>query len=292
VTEDSSQELALTSDMETGLEEFDQTDMVIPRLQILHKEGRFRDTLTNEEFAPLERAILLGLVKQRILWHSTVDDGDLPMCKSPDHNTGYPNVDEDTKKDKRFPWDLSGFKQSDFSGDQPQLPCEGCKLKEWETHPDGKKPYCAEVYQLPLMYAPNEDSDLWIPAIVAFSKTGLKTLRNYLSGFQRRQAPLFSAVTRVELELNKRGGNIFSTPKFTKVDDIPQADWREHSLNFSSMKAFLQRPPREFEDEGGPAPSDNTARPPEQPSQQAAPPPEEPASTETPPAEDKNKLPF
>lgn len=290
--------------METGLEGFDQSDIVVPRLNIIHKEGQFEDSLTNERFETLERVILLGLVKQRILWPERLSESSdpKPMCKSNDHAVGFPNVDEDTKRDERFPWPLSGYNPENYDLEgQPELACEGCKLKDWGSHPDGKKPFCAEVYTFPLLYAPS-DNGQWLPAIVSFQKTGLKRTKNYLSAFARSGTPLFSCITQIGLDLNKRGDNKYSTPNFTKIGETSQRDWREYSTNFTSMRTFLQRKPRSEEDDGGsPAPkSDNVNRPAEsttepEPQREEQPPPKTEPPAETPPADaapDRNKLPF
>ena len=299
MTEQTGQELALPSDMETGLEGFDQSDMVVPRLNIIHKEGEFEDSLTNERFQTLERVILLGLVKQRILWPERLSESSdpKPMCKSNDHAIGFPNVDEDTRRDERFPWPLSGFNADnyDLTG-QPELACEGCKLKDWGSHPDGKKPFCAEVYTFPLLYDPN-GNDQWLPAIVSFQKTGLKTTKNYLSAFARSGTPLFASITKIGLDLNQRGDNKYSTPRFQKIGDTPQSDWREYSTSFTQMRTFLQRKPRSEEDDGGSAApaTDNVNRQPEtksEPPAKTEPPAETPPADATPASEDRNKLPF
>ena len=151
-------------DYDTGLEQFGVEDAVIPRLSIVHKDGQFKDSLTNAQFTTI-KVIILGLVKQRVLFHPVVDDGDWPMCKSADHDTGFPNMSDEQPKEKRFAllWDKAGFDPKDFPPDENgviRLPCDSCQLKEWGTHPDGKKPYCAEQFTLPILYDPDEDGSL------------------------------------------------------------------------------------------------------------------------------------
>jgi hypothetical protein len=96
-----------------GMEDVGATDLVIPRLQIVHKEGVFRDNLSKSEYSTLQ-VILLGLVKQRIMWDEDVEEGDRPQCKSPDFNMGFPQMREDIPKAKQFPWDMSNFSKADF----------------------------------------------------------------------------------------------------------------------------------------------------------------------------------
>ena len=42
---------------------------------------------------------------------------------------------------------------TDASGDLQvmPLPCDSCALKEWDTHPKGGKPWCAEQITFPIM---------------------------------------------------------------------------------------------------------------------------------------------
>lgn len=288
-----------SGNFETGLEDFGMEDAVVPRLQIVHKEGEFKDSLSGEQFGKIN-AIILGLVKQRILWHKDIDEGDMPMCKSPDHKFGFPNVSEDTKKDKRFPWGMSGFDPADYPPDENgiiALPCEGCQLKEWGSHPDGKKPYCAEQYTLPLLYSPNED-DSFVPAILTFQKTGIKPIRSYLTSFARTKNPAYTAITEISLTLQHRGQTDYSVPKLRRVGDTDPDDWREYSISYRSLRNFLTSHPTPRDDEDvEPTPSDNVNRPPatekakeqdkaEEPQQQ----PKEAA--EPAPAEDDDDLPF
>lgn len=253
-------------DYDTGLEQFGMEDAVIPRLSIVHKEQEFKDSLTNEQF-PKIKTIILGLQKQRVLFHHIVDDGDVPMCKSANFETGFPNVDEDVKKDKRFPWDKSGFDPSDYPPDENgliRLPCSGCQLKEWGSHPDGKKPYCAEQFTLPILYDPRE-TDEWVPALITFQKTSLKPLKSYITSFARSKSAAFQAITEISLTAEKRGSNEYSVPIFKRIGDTDEENWREFSTNFRSMRDFLTADPGSRDEDSGPAvsaPSGNVAKPP------------------------------
>lgn len=258
---------ANVSDYDTGLEQFDSSDAVIPRLSILHKEQEFKDSLTNEQF-PKIQTIILGLVKQRVLFHNIVDEGDMPMCKSANFETGFPNTSDDIKKDKRFPWDKSGFDPADFPPDDEgviRLPCSGCQLKEWGSHPDGKKPYCAEQFTLAILYDPRE-TDEWVPALVTFQKTSLKPLKAYLTSFARSKSAAFQAITEMSLTPEKRGSNEYSVPIFKRVGDTDEENWREFSTSYRNMKEFLTADPGTRDEEAsGPqvaAPSGNVAKPP------------------------------
>ncbi len=253
-------------DLDTGLDEFGLEDAVIPRLQIKHKEGVFKDSLSNQSFEKIS-VIILGLVKQRILWHSTVDDNDKPMCRSNDHEIGFPNFwpgsDADVPKDKRFPWEKSNFEPKDFPPDedgQVSLPCERCALKEWGSHPDGKKPYCSEQFTLAILFDPFENGG-WVPAILTIQKTGIKPLRSYLTAFKRSQSPAYTKVTEITLSQQSRGSNEYCVPQYRTIGDTDQENWREYSVSFGQMRNFLKEPPgpRSTEDDSTTtaAPSDN-----------------------------------
>ena len=244
--------VARPEDFETGLEEFGIEDAVIPRITIVHKEGLFKDSLSNQEFDKIT-CIILGLVKQRSLWHPTVDDGDWPMCRSMNHETGFPNESDEQPKDKRFPWEKSGFDKTDFPADDEgrvRLPCGSCQLKEWGSHPDGKKPYCSEQFTLPILYDPDGDG-IWVPAIVTFQKTALKGLKAYLSSFARSKSAAFQAVTEVTLRMEKKGSTDYSVPEFKKVGTTDEENWLEYSTNYRTMANFLRADPGSRDDSEG-----------------------------------------
>lgn len=238
-------------DYETGLEDFDMEDAVIPRLTIVHKEGEYKDSLSGEQFGKLN-IIILGLVKQRVLWHHTLDEGDWPMCRSHNHDEGIPNESDDQPKDKRFPWDKSGFEKKDFTENENGnilLPCSGCALKEWKSHPDGKKPYCAEQFALPILMDPKGDGELWVPSIFTVQKTGLRPLKTYLTSFSRSKSAAFTVVTEIGLDMLKKGTTDYSVPNFKTVGATDEENWREYSVAFRGMKEFLiQEPGSRVED--------------------------------------------
>lgn len=237
----------------TGLEDFGVTDSVIPRLQIVHKEGVFKDNLSNLTYHPL-RLIILGLVKQRILWHPEVDDKDpQPMCKSNDFQTGYPNLELTGKR--AFPWDKSGYDPNSVPvvGEQKPLPCANCQLKEWGSHPNGSNPYCSEQWTLPVYFDASGDAkeDAWSPALLTLQKSSIKPLRAYLTPFSRTNKPAFTSVCEVTLKVNTRGQVDYSIPTFTPIGESDRSRWMEFSDQFQQMKGYLQQPPRSFDEDGG-----------------------------------------
>jgi hypothetical protein len=271
----------------TGLEDFELTDAVIPRINIVHKEGVYKDNLSGQTFSTL-RLIIVGLVKQRILWHPDVDESkdSYPMCKSPNHETGYPNLEITGKK--AFPWDKAGFDPNNFPqvGAQKPLPCANCQLKEWGTHPTQDTPYCAEQFTLPIFYdADPEYQGNYVPAILTLQKSSIKPIRSYLTSFARSNKPAFTAICDSTLKVQTRGQVDYSVPSFVQVGESPRERWHEFSQAFAQMKSYLTSPPRSDE-EDVPAASnnENTAPDPWEQAQQAqAAPVQQPPAQQAPP---------
>lgn len=226
-----------------GLEDLDSSDLTIPRLRIDHKQGVLKDGQTGQEF-PEVFAVIFGLVKQRILWHPSIENDEKPMCKSPDFLSGYPNL-HPTKPNKAFPFSTAGFdpNSAPANGGLLQLPCEGCKLKEWGSHPMGDKPYCSEQHTLPMLYAESLDAlraGMHSPALFTVQKSGLKPSKNYLSPFAQRKRPVYSVMTRISLKQLSAGSNPYAIPVFSTIGETNTDDWMEYSERFAAMKMFLQ----------------------------------------------------
>lgn len=280
-------------EFETGLDDFDMEDAVVPRLTIVHPEQEFKDGLTGETFSKLN-VIILGLVKQRSLWHPTVDEGDWPMCRSQNHEIGFPNLSDKQPKEKVFPWAISGFDPADYEPDpdgQIRLPCSGCQLKEWKSHPDGKKPYCSEQFTLPLLYSEDPDGP-YAPAILSLQKTSLKPIKAYLTGFARSQTPAFSVITELTLEAAKRGTTTYSIAQLRKGPATDQDQWRSYAMQFRTMRDFLTADPGSVDEEedGVGTPSANVNTPPPAKEETAAA-PDEPAAKEAAVVEEEPKAP-
>lgn len=251
-------------DGETGLEDFDSSDISMPRLQIDHDEGVFRDSQTSDTFAELN-VIILGLHKGRLMWGelSDGDKQDAPLCKSPNFKDGFPNMDPDVGRDKNFPWS----KQNVFTPDDakpiqlddgrltaPSIPCASCFFKTWGSDPTGKKPWCSDEWTLPLLY--QDADDMWSPALFSVRRSGIKPAKNYLTPFSTRKIPTFKAVTKLSLQSAKRGKVEYSVPVFTKIGSTDERDWQDYLDNFKSAKAFLSQWPmpatqEEVEEESG-----------------------------------------
>jgi hypothetical protein len=294
--------VATTDEYENiGLEDIGAGDVVIPRLQILHRDAKFKNNLSGEEYEKLD-VILLGLVKQRIFWDEDPDEGDRPKCKSPDFERGFPNTSEDIPKDKRFPWDLSNFNPADFPPEQGlnglvTLPCASCIFKEWDKG-NWKNPPCNEQHTYPLLYTPDEGEN-WIPALYTVQKTGIKPSRQYISSFAQSKTAMFTVRTTLGLTLQSRGTVEWSVPTFQRGVATEREDWGYYAQQLKSIREFIRQPPRRIadEDEDGVAPAatsnENTAPEPaaSAPAEKKSEPKAEAAAAPAAPADDDD-LPF
>jgi hypothetical protein len=240
---------------DVGLEDVGVADVVIPRLSIVHDEGVFQDNLSKARYDKLT-VILLGLVKQRIFWDDTVDDGDKPMCKSPDFELGFPQVSEEVKADKRFPWDKSNFNPADFPPGGPTsvnglvtLPCSSCVFKEWDKQ-DWKVPPCTEQHTYPLLYTPDEGQS-WTAALLSLQKTGIKPSRQYISSFAQSKTPMFTVFTELSLTQQSRGSVKYSVPVLRKGTQTEREDWSNYADTYRSIREFVRQPPRSLEEDEG-----------------------------------------
>jgi hypothetical protein len=238
---------------DVGLEDVGVSDVVIPRLRIVHDEAVFEDNLSKAKFDTL-KVILLGLVKQRIFWHDEVDDGDVPVCKSPDFEHGFPNLDEQTKPDKRFPIAKSNFNLADFPAGGPNsigghvtLPCSTCIFKEWEKG-DWKVPPCTEQHTFPLLYTP-DDGETWTPALLSLQKTGIKPSRQYISSFAQSKTPMFTVFTELKLTPQSRGNVKYAVPTLKRLEQTEKDLWGHYADQYRGIRDFVRQPPRRDEDE-------------------------------------------
>lgn len=240
-----SSDLAQTSDYDTGLGDLTQSDLSIPRLRIRHKLGVFEDGGSGIQI-PSMAAVILGLVRQRVLFHWDVEDDDAPMCKSNDFATGFPNLDP--KKPKlAFPWAKAKFDPRDFPVDPNDglvsLPCNACSLKDWGSHPTGQeKPWCAEQFTLPIYYAQTLDqlkAGEYGSALVSFQKTSLPNLKRYLGQFQQRGVGAYTQYTEIALEARTRGQTEYCVAKFRALGATDETEFAGFSENYQAIRHFL-----------------------------------------------------
>lgn len=288
-----------------GLGDIDASDLVIPRLNILHKDGLFKDNLSGQTYSELN-VIILGLVKQRIMWSSENENNARPQCKSPDNAHGFPNVDPKASLSSQFPWEESNFEPSDAvpisfgPGIAPAFPegyssngsgclnCAACKFTEWGTNPKTAKsvpPLCSEQHTYIVLYTPDGAGETWATALLTFQKTGIKPSKTYVSSFYQSKRPMFTVMTNIKLSVNTRGSVEFSTPIFRQGDPTDRNLWEEYADKMRSIRDIIRQAPRaEYdEDEGAPVASSNVNTAPATPIEYAPQPVAQPTAPVVPP---------
>jgi hypothetical protein len=225
-----------------GLEDFDPTtDAIMPRLQIDHKEALFVDNLSGQKFSELD-VILLGLVKQRIMWADEVEDGEGPLCKSFNYTEGHPSPD--------FPWEKSKFDKASYP-DDAVLPCANCYLKEWGSALNGKTPWCSEQHTFPLLM---QLAGGWAPALFTTQRTGIKPSKTYLTSFSRTKTPLYTVITKLSLQAYKRGTVDYAVPVFVQKEATESSEWPFYAQQYRSIRSFIStRPSRDDDEAAAPA---------------------------------------
>jgi len=228
--------------------------MRVPRINIDHATGEFVDDLSGERTTTLT-VVLLGLIKQRVLWPAVMgEDKSPPLCRSYDYKVGRPG--------EEFPWEASGFDQGAAPADENGLvvPCSSCALKEWGSHPKRDKvPWCQEQFIFSLVRPVGEGG--FAPAILTFQRSAMKACKGYVSVFQAAGQPLFTVVTTITLQQESRGTVKYATPSFSKGRETKQDNWPSFAEQSRGIRSFLQSVPEKREDDGGPTPAPVPAAP-------------------------------
>jgi hypothetical protein len=248
---DTSTEVATTEDaklpavpgeaMPEGLEDYNPTtDSAMPMLRIKHDTGQFIDGLSGEAINKSGEdieVILLGLIKQRVLWDAEVKDDAKPLCKSYNFTEGHPDVDT-------FPVKASGFDR-DLIESGATLPCESCKLKEWGSHPNRDTPWCSEQHTFALLVPVGHDEDGevagWAPALLTVQRSAIKPSKQYLTAFAKSKQPLYTVRTKIGLDQRRRGTVDFAVPKFVRHTATDEADWPDYATAYRAIREFVHR---------------------------------------------------
>lgn len=197
-----------------GLEDYDpETDVVMPRIQIIGKDRVYKDSLSGETWPGMD-VIILGVVKGRVLFDAIVredEEGRKPWCKSVNFTEGIPNP----LGGEKFPWELSGFAQADYP-EGSRLPCESCKLQTWGTHPITEAPFCAEQHNYVLMLLGESGEHAGL-ATLTVQRSGIQNSRTYMSSFARPPSePMFICQTHLGLQGLSRGSVDYAKPLFAR----------------------------------------------------------------------------
>lgn len=243
------------STVATGLEDLDPNEIAIPRIRVEHAKGVFIDSLTGEEF-PTMYGVLLGMVRQRVMWAKEVVDGGRPQCKSSDAITGFPNM-EGPDADSKFPWAASGLAPEAQPTDEHGrivIACNTCPFAQWGPRKaNGKSdpPPCKERFTFPIMYSTKEGGVVDRAGIVSFQGSGIKPSKDYMASFVRSSKSLYTAITEISLDMQKKGMVVFSTPRYKRIGDTAESEHEAWKEEMAQLRDFLRRAPRfNGEDDG------------------------------------------
>jgi hypothetical protein len=213
-----------------GLETVREEDLALPIIQIDHKKNRFVDKLTGTEYESLD-CVLLGLLKQRVMWPADPDSKDGLLCKSQDAVTGNPR--------EKFPW--AEFKKGD--GPEPigadHIACDSCTFAKWGSHPKNDTPWCSLQHVYPVIIGEGES----VSGLLTLQRSALKPSNGYISGFVREGRPMFTVRTSIGLNSNRNGSVDFSTPTFKRGEPVAEdvTLWRRWAKEYKAIEALLLR---------------------------------------------------
>jgi hypothetical protein len=236
-------------DDDDGLGELEQGEGGISRITIDHKTNTFTDKATGEMISGEDglECVILGLVRQRLMWPLKQDTGDVPQCKSPDSTHGFPLTDPEKPASKRFDFAKAGFNESQAMIPNPQtgvvmVACDQCQMKEWGAQ-KGDKPQCSEQFTLPILY--RSGSGELVPAVISFQRSALRATKSYLGKYKAMRSPSFVNFTRIKLSRQTQGTVEYSVPGFMQEGSTPADDHMEYSETFRNLRGYLKELPRD-----------------------------------------------
>jgi len=181
--------------------------------------------------------IILGLIKQRVLWHHDQDsDFTEPLCRSFDFVQGHPHLVNFEFDDFQPGVDISALDSTD-----PVVSCSNCSAKEWDSHPTRKIPYCSEQHVMPSLMI-DEDGDEKL-ILLTFQRSGLKSAKAYQSMFHSKKIPMFRFVTKLSIDLLKNGNVRYGVPKFARSDETDEENFAHYEHSYIAVRSILSTPP-------------------------------------------------
>jgi hypothetical protein len=251
-----------------GLEDVDSSDLTMPYINIIGKDGVFEDSLSNERFESLD-VVLLGMAKQRVLWppQMEADGPKQPLCRSRNFTLAVPGERFRTKFNGVSPMEASGFTHEEIDAasreDAPiPLECVRCGCKEWGSNPTNDRPWCTEQHVW-IVLMEHTENNFGYPAILTVQRSAMKASKNYITSFARSKTPFFTVRTTLTLNVNQRGEVVYSVPKFTKGTPTDPRWAEEFAAAYRGAKDFLQSSAPTAEE--GTSVTVSNARPPAEP---------------------------
>lgn len=211
-----------------GLETVESDDVSLAIIKIDHKTGTFVDSLTGQSYSEID-GVLLGLLKQRIMWDTDLSAKNGLMCKSRDAKIGTPR--------ESFPW--AKFKER--KGVEPvgsdEIACATCPFAEWGSHPQRDSSWCALQYTFPVVVGTDSNN---VTGLLSLQRSGVKPAKSYVSGFIRDAIPMFSVRTTITLTRAENGGTVYYTPKFARGEAVEDVEaWKQWASDWGRISKIV-----------------------------------------------------
>lgn len=217
-----------------GLEEVDQSDMVIPRFGIVQptsehgKAGMIRDQVSGEEHKALEGVVLLKVRKGRVYFADPEDGGEL-VCASDDRIYPAERIDQPVSES-----------------------CAGCPSSEWkDTSGRRTPPDCGETYTFLLAHD-------GMPYFMTYKSGAIKDVKKLLTQLslkcRKEKLDVFGfQFTIGTAEVKFDVGKAFM-PRFTLLKKVSKADYELYGALFDSFahqEPVFDDAPKDGEDGAG-----------------------------------------
>jgi len=211
--------------VETGLEEMDAGDLIIPRMSITQpttpdidaaNQGKFLVNITGD-FQETMTAVLIKLSKSRILFPEKYKRDNAPLCRS--HDFKVPAND------------IPGAEpMAKFCGLLPLAPGEkkqkhACPYANWTVDDKGKPvpPRCQETWNTLIV-----DLESYMPMFFSLKSAALKPLRKIISAIsmiaRAKNVPMWSLKFDMALEKVTNDSGTFYIPTFNGLSALEKDD--------------------------------------------------------------------
>jgi len=213
---------------DTGLEEIESGDLIIPRLNISQpttpdieqdKVGKFLINVTGDDYDTMNVAIV-KLTKSRILFPEKYKRDNEPLCRSHDFKTPADDIEGATPMDKTCEL-IPGDKKNHV-----------CPYANWGS--DNTPPRCQETWNFLLV-----DLDSYIPMWFSVKSTALKPMRKIVSAIsmicKAKRLPMWAMSFNINIEKIVNDSGTFYVPKCTKPEILSE----DEIVNMTDIRTDL-----------------------------------------------------
>jgi hypothetical protein len=221
---------------ETGMEDMDAGDLIIPRLSITQpttpdiaaeNQGKFHVNITGD-FQEAMSAVMIKLSKSRILFPEKYKRDNVPLCRSHDFKVPANDIPE-------------AKPMAESCGLLPLVPGEKkakhiCPYANWTADEKNKPvpPRCQEVWNSLIV-----DLDSYLPMWFSLKSTALKPFRKIVSAIsmisQAKKIPMWGMKFDMSLYKEINDSGTFYIPTFSS----PAALDKENAVNMAAIRQQL-----------------------------------------------------